>query len=152
MPNELCSDQNILCNDDDYGTSIGRGEFRFQPEQWSRISLLVQLNNQSQLANGQIQVYYNDVLAITQRNLQFHRAFDLSVGGLFFSTFYGGSDSSWAPSNTMHAYFRNVKLWGGSSASTLDGQKANGTAPISHLGPLLASFVLFAMCFLQWLV
>jgi len=150
-PNGLCSDENVLCNDD-YGTSVGRGEFRFQPGQWNRISLLVQLNGEGQTANGQIQVFYNDVLAITQQNLQFHRTFDLSIGGLFFSTFYGGSDSSWAPSNTTHAYFRNVQLWGGSSASTLDGQKANGVPSISSLSPLVASIVLFMICFLRWLV
>lgn len=31
-PNDLCSDQNVVCNDD-YGTSLGRGGFRFQPGQ-----------------------------------------------------------------------------------------------------------------------
>lgn len=31
-PDSLCSEQNVLCNDD-YGTSIGRGEFRFQAGQ-----------------------------------------------------------------------------------------------------------------------
>jgi len=31
-PNNLCGDQNVLCNDD-YGTSLGRGQFRFQAGQ-----------------------------------------------------------------------------------------------------------------------
>lgn len=151
IPNNLCSDQNVLCNDD-YGTSLGRGQFRFQAGQWNRISLLVQLNSQAQRANGQIQVFYNDVLAITQQDLQFHSTFDLSIGGLFFSTFYGGSDSSWAPSNTTHAYFRDVRLWAGSSASTLPGRKVGGATLALRLDPMLMSFMLFMMHFLQWLV
>lgn len=151
IPNNLCSDQNVLCNDD-YGTSLGRGQFRFQAGQWNRISLLVQLNSWAQIANGQIQVFYNDVLAITQQDLQFHSASDLSVGGLFFSTFYGGSDSSWAPSNTTHAYFRNVQLWAGSSASTLTGRKVGGATLALPLDPMLMSFMLFVMHSLGWLV
>ncbi|KAF9788120.1 hypothetical protein BJ322DRAFT_607095 [Thelephora terrestris] len=149
-PNNLCSDQNVQCNDD-YGISFGRGDFRLQAGKWNRISLLVQLNGEAQIANGQIQVFYNDVLAITHQNLQFHGTFDLSIGGLFFSTFYGGSDSSWAPSNTTHAYFRNVQLWGGSSASSLTEQKGNGVPSAPSLSHLLTSFILFMMCFLRWL-
>jgi len=146
-PNNLCSNQGVLCNED-FGISFGRGSFRLQPGQWNRISLLVQLNSDPQIANGQIQVFYNDVLALTQQNLQFRRTSDLDIGGMFFSTFYGGSDASWAPSNTTHAYFRNVQLWGGSSASTLTGQRVNGASSISP--SLSAIFVLFMMYFLRW--
>jgi len=70
---------------------------------------------------------------------------------VFRRTFYGGSDATWAPSNTTHAYFRNVQLWGGSSASTLAGQKVNGASSISPSSPLLAGFVLFMMYFVRWL-
>jgi len=149
-PNNLCSNRGVLCNED-FGISLDRGAFRLQDGQWNRISLLVQLNGDPQIANGQIQVFYNDVQAITQQNLQFRRTSDLDIGGMFFSTFYGGSDASWAPSSTTHAYFRNVQLWGGSSASNLTGQKVNGASSISPSSPLLASFVLFTMYFLRWL-
>jgi len=148
-PNNLCSSEGVLCNDD-FGISFGRGSFRLQPGQWNRISLLVQLNGDPHIANGQIQVFYNDVLAITQQNLQFQKTSELDIGGMFFSTFYGGSDASWAPSNTTHAYFRNVHLWGGSSASTLTGQRVNGASSISPPSHLLASFALFVMYFLRW--
>jgi len=149
-PGDLCNGQDLVCNED-YGISIGRGDFVLQAGQWNRISLLVQLNNDPKIANGQIQVFYNDVQAISQQNLRFENISGLDVGGLFFSTFYGGNDASWAPSNTTHAYFRNVHMWGGSSASNLTGYKVNGASPISPSSPLLASFVLFMMYFLRWL-
>ncbi|KAF9653631.1 hypothetical protein BDM02DRAFT_3086800 [Thelephora ganbajun] len=149
-PNNLCSDQRVRCNED-FGISLDRGAFTFQAGQWNRINLLVQLNSDPHIANGQIQVFYNDVLAITQQNLQFRRTSDLTVGGMFFSTFYGGSDASWAPSNTTHAYFRNVQLWGGSSASNLTGQRVNGASAISSPSPLLAGLILLMMYFLRWL-
>lgn len=54
-PNGLCNDNNIICNSD-YGISISRGSFTFSTGQWSRITMLVQLNNPSDLANGNIQL------------------------------------------------------------------------------------------------
>ncbi len=54
-PNGLCNDNNIICNSD-YGISISRGSFTFTTGQWNRITMLVQLNNSPDLANGNIQL------------------------------------------------------------------------------------------------
>jgi len=117
-PHNTCSSSDFICNSD-FGVSIDRGAFTFQSGQWNRISLLVQLNSAPHTANGLIQVYFNDVRAISQPNLQFSNTSGLTIGGLFFSTFFGGDDASWAPPNDTHTYFRNVQLWGGSSPSNL---------------------------------
>ncbi|MEV7779521.1 polysaccharide lyase [Kitasatospora sp. NPDC088351] len=31
-------------------------------------------------------------------------------GGVFFSTFYGGHDTTWGPTSTQHAYFADFSL------------------------------------------
>src|ERR1700683_34065 len=64
---------------------------------------------------------FNEVQAISQSNLQFRSANAVTAGGLYFSTFFGGDDESWAPPSTTHAYFRNFRLWGSSTPSNLTG-------------------------------
>ncbi|KAG2150480.1 polysaccharide lyase family 14 protein [Suillus clintonianus] len=123
-PNNMCSDSNIICNSD-YGVSIDRGSFGFETGHWCRITLLVQLNNASGVANGNIILYFNDVQVISQQNLYFRTVNDFAIGGLYFSTFFGGDDSSWATPQTVHTYYRNIQMWGSSSPSLLSGQTIN---------------------------
>jgi len=120
--NNLCSDKTIICNSD-FGDSISRGSFTFTSGQWNHITLLVQMNNPPDVANGNIELYFNGVQALAQQNLQIRAASNLSINGLFFSTFFGGSDPTWATPNTTHTYFRNLELWGGYSPSDLTGSK-----------------------------
>ncbi|KAH9832210.1 polysaccharide lyase family 14 protein [Rhodofomes roseus] len=118
---KFCDSSNVMCNDDGYGTSIDRGAFSFQSGAWNRVTMLVSLNNPVNKANGQVALYYNNVPAITLSSLQFRSTSDINIGGLFFSTFFGGSNSSWATPNTTHTYFRGFQMWASSAAS-------NGTA------------------------
>ncbi|KIK98268.1 polysaccharide lyase family 14 protein [Paxillus rubicundulus Ve08.2h10] len=134
-PNNICSENNILCNSD-YGVSISRGSFSFASGQWSRVTLLVQMNNPPDVANGNLVFYFNDVLALTQSNLQFRSATDVDIGGIFFSTFFGGSDSSWATPETVHTYYRNFQLFGSSSASTLAGATVSGAVRLTAVNGL----------------
>ncbi|KZT08317.1 polysaccharide lyase family 14 protein, partial [Laetiporus sulphureus 93-53] len=116
---DLCADSNFLCNSDGYGTSVDRGSFGFAVGQWNRISLLVRLNDPPEKANGQVALYYNDVEALNEENLQYRNSTDINIGGLFFSTFFGGNDSAWATPRTVHTYFRNFEMWGSEKASVL---------------------------------
>jgi hypothetical protein len=64
---------------------------------------------------------FNDVQAISETNLQFRSGSDVTAGGLYLSTFFGGNDATWAPPSTTHSYFRNFRLWGSSATSNLTG-------------------------------
>jgi len=77
---------------------------------------------------------FNDAHAISQSNLQFRSANDVSAGGLYLSTFFGGSDGSWAPRVDAHTYFRNFRLWGGSAPSNLTGAHVSA-AMFAHRAP-----------------
>jgi len=127
-PNNLCSNKAIICNSD-FGVSIQRGAFAFLSGQWSRITMLVQMNNPPDTANGNIAVYFNDNLAISQSNLQIRSANTVAANGLYLSTFFGGSDASWSTPVTTHTYFRNIRLWGSSATSNLTGQLVHNDAP-----------------------
>ncbi|KAG1890403.1 polysaccharide lyase family 14 protein [Suillus subluteus] len=83
-PNNMCSNSNFICNSD-YGVSIDRGSFDFETGHWSRITILVQLNNDSVVANGNVVLYFNDVQALSQQNLYFRTVNNFAIGGLYFS-------------------------------------------------------------------
>ncbi|KAH8119420.1 hypothetical protein DFH11DRAFT_1849118 [Phellopilus nigrolimitatus] len=115
--NGLCDSSNVICNDD-FGVSIQRGSFSFPAGQWSRVSLLVQMNEPPASSNGYIALYFNDILAVSQGGIKFRTSESVTAGGLFFSTFFGGNDDSWATPVDTHTYFRNFELWGSANAST----------------------------------
>ncbi|KAF8906530.1 polysaccharide lyase family 14 protein [Gymnopilus junonius] len=123
-PNNLCSEKSVICNSD-FGVSVQRGSFTFASGQWMRLTLLVQLNNPPDVANGYLALYFNDVLAVSQSKLQIRAADSVAANGFYFSTFFGGSDTSWATPVTTHTYFRNVQLWGSNLASNMTGSQVN---------------------------
>ncbi|TDL26253.1 hypothetical protein BD410DRAFT_716570 [Rickenella mellea] len=145
-PNNICKSPGILCNDD-FGTSIDRGSFSFASGQWNRVTLLVQLNSPPNVANGNVVLYFNDVQAISQGNLQLRSGSGVHANGIFFSTFFGGSDISWETPVETHSYFRNFEVWGSSSPSNLTGAKVNDACGFAHdrnwWGWIAAAFSIF---------
>jgi len=105
---ELCESPNIC--DSSYGTSIDRGAFSFVPAAWTTLSLLISLNDPDS-SNGFAQLYVNDTLVIQQFGMQYRLASNVTIGGLFFSTFFGGSDDTWSTPDTQYTYFRNMRMW-----------------------------------------
>ncbi|KAF5393507.1 hypothetical protein D9757_000593 [Collybiopsis confluens] len=114
----FCQDEEIICNSD-FGVSISRGSFSIISGVWNRITLLVQLNNPVSNANGNLQLYFNDLQVISKQNIQFRKGSTVDVNGLYFSTFFGGSDDTWATPNTTHTYYRNIQLWAGADPSNI---------------------------------
>ncbi|KAF7792392.1 hypothetical protein EIP86_003429 [Pleurotus ostreatoroseus] len=130
---QMCSQSNFMCNDDGFGTSIDRGAFGFLTGQWNLVTMLVRLNSPLTTANGEVSLYYNNVKAIDEKAVQFRTSDNINIGGLYFSTFFGGDNSSWATPQTTHTYFRNIQLWGSSAASNLTGQTVSA-APHTAAG------------------
>ncbi|OXH28160.1 alginate lyase [Cryptococcus neoformans] len=120
----FCSENDVTCNSD-YGTSLARGSFSFITGQWQTIYLMVILNEVG-TANGVVQLWYNGVPAMTFTDLVIRTSSDItSVGGLYFSTFFGGDDSDWATPTQQFTYYKNIQLYGGVGASNLTGAAAS---------------------------
>ncbi|KAF5385835.1 hypothetical protein D9615_002568 [Tricholomella constricta] len=151
-PNNLCSQEGINCNSD-FGISVQRGSFGFVSGQWNRITLLVRLNDPPNVANGNVQLYFNDFKAVDQQNLQIRSSSSVTANGFYFSTFFGGSDDSWATPNTVHTFYRNIRLWGGSAPSNLTGQvvSAAGRTATFGLGTQLLGLALGGVMTALWL-
>ncbi|KAL5631521.1 hypothetical protein ACGC1H_007141 [Rhizoctonia solani] len=94
--NGICDSSLVRCNDD-FGISMNRGAFAFQSGTWNRITMLVRLNSPNNVANGQLQLFYNDLLALSYTGIQYRNSDSInSISGLFFSTFFGGKCRSFS--------------------------------------------------------
>ncbi|HEX3775414.1 MAG TPA: hypothetical protein VHV51_13175 [Polyangiaceae bacterium] len=88
----------------EFGTSLGRGDFRFTPGQWHCVEQQVVLNDPG-AANGVVRAWLDGKLVYENRSLVYRTVRSLRIEGVFFSTFFGGGDSSWAPSRDLTADF-----------------------------------------------
>ena len=92
-----------------YGTSLGRGNWDFQPGKWYKIEQEVSLNQPGK-SNGVIQVWVNNQEVLTLKNLLFRTSKNLKIEGIFFSTFFGGSDYSWATPKDVYVDFTTFSI------------------------------------------
>ena len=83
-------------------------------------------------------LYYNGVQAMSFQNLELRSASSLSgINGMFFSTFFGGSDSSWATPEDQYTYFRNMQLFAGTGAATGSGSKIGSAGRSLEKSPIV---------------
>lgn len=93
----------------EHGTSIGRGNWQFQRGVWHHIEQEVVLNRPNE-RSGRIRVWFDDRLVLDQGGLVFRTTDRLKINGLFFSTFFGGDDASWATPRNVYADFANFSV------------------------------------------
>ncbi|MBT9314039.1 hypothetical protein IXB50_01200 [Leptothoe spongobia TAU-MAC 1115] len=98
-----------LPTSESYGTSIGRGAWQFQPGIWYKLDQELKLNTPNQ-ADGELRIWVNDTLVLEQAALVFRTAESLQIDGIFFSTFFGGGDPSWATPQDTYIDFANFSV------------------------------------------
>lgn len=98
-----------LPTSENYGTSIGRGNWQFQPGIWYKLEQEVKLNT-PHLADGQIRMWVNDRLVLEQDDVSFRSTDSLQIDGIFFSTFFGGGNSSWATPQDTYIDFADFSV------------------------------------------
>ncbi len=92
-----------------YGTSIARGAWRFEPGIWYRLEQEVRLNRPDG-NDGEMRLWVNDRLVIDQGGLVFRTDDGLQIDGIFFSTFFGGGDPSWATPQDTYIEFADFSV------------------------------------------
>lgn len=98
-----------LPTSEEYGTSIGRGSWKFQPGRWYYLEQVVTLNDRNE-NNGRVRVYVDGTEKIDLQNLTFRTTETLKIEGLFFSTFFGGGNASWATPRDVYIDFANFSV------------------------------------------
>lgn len=93
-----------LPTSEDHGTSLGRGCWYFPTDRWVAIEQRVRLNTPN-VPDGEVTVWQDGREVLTQTGLLFRTTDELRIDGVFFSTFFGGGDSSWASPVDQYADF-----------------------------------------------
>lgn len=98
----------IQCNYN-AGVSWGRGAFYFKRGEWNTLRLGIGLNTPN-TTDGTMEVWHNGRRAIYYDKINWRQK-NAAVEAIEVVTFYGGSDSTWAPSTPQHLMFRNFRAW-----------------------------------------
>ena len=98
-----------LPTSEEHGTSLGRGCWFFPTNQWVSIEQRVTLNTPG-ASDGEVTVWQNGQQVLHQRGLTFRTTDQLKIEGLFFSTFFGGGDGSWATPVDQYADFAGFTM------------------------------------------
>lgn len=99
-----------LPTSDTWGTRLGTGSWNFTADgKWHSVEQEVVLNTPGS-KNGEVTVWYDGVKVHHATGLTFRTTDTLKVDGVFFSTFFGGNDATWATPRTVHADFANFAV------------------------------------------
>jgi hypothetical protein len=93
-----------LPSSDKYGTSLGRGSFLFSAGAWHCIEQELTLNTPG-ASDGKVRVWLDGRPVFADEKLLFRTVPALQIEGVFFSTFFGGSDTTWASSKDTYIDF-----------------------------------------------
>lgn len=93
-----------------WGLSIGRGNWQFGPGKWVTLEQYIVMNDPER-RDGQLYVWADGRLVISCENVQFRNNENFGVDGFYFSTFFGGNESTWASPKTQCALFRDFKIY-----------------------------------------
>jgi hypothetical protein len=93
-----------------YGDSLGRGNWYWPADgQWHSVSQHVHLNTPG-VADGTIDVSIDGVHVSHDAGIEFRIDATVHIDSLMFSTFYGGHDSTWAPTADQHIDFASFTI------------------------------------------
>ncbi|MEV7596043.1 polysaccharide lyase [Kitasatospora sp. NPDC089797] len=88
-----------------YGVDLGLGSWQWPADgAWHDIEQLVDRNS------GDVTVWLDGTQVFTQAGAGAPDLASIPFSGVFFSTFYGGHDTSWGPGTDQYAYFAHFSL------------------------------------------
>lgn len=83
------------------------GQKFFAPGIWHRVETRIKMNTPG-LRDGIVQSWFDGRLALDRRDVRFRNVNSFSINWLMFSTFFGGSNSSWSATKDEYVYFDNL--------------------------------------------
>lgn len=83
---------------DDYDYLVGGISAAFSPGTWHTVQHRIVMNDPG-MPNGIMQAWFDGQLAVDEQSFLWRaEGYEYEVDALYFSTFFGGGDDSWAPS------------------------------------------------------
>ncbi|WP_269537829.1 polysaccharide lyase [Cerasicoccus fimbriatus] len=95
-----------------YGTGMRTSESVFKIGEWQHVKIVTQLNDAG-LANGYTQLFIDGRLVADSQNMEFRGqdGDETLISKFLFSTFHGGSDPSWAPTDADGNFVNTTALF-----------------------------------------
>lgn len=87
----------------------GDQDFVLPRGRWVKIGLQLKMNELGK-NDGTIKCFVNDDLCLNAEEIIFRTSSKLKIDHLLFSTFFGGADSSYAPSKDCYLLFKDFKV------------------------------------------
>lgn len=79
------------------------------PGQWATLTQRIVMNSVGS-RNGILEVFFNGKKLFTRTDFEWRKTASLMIDAFQFVTFFGGDDSSWAPSKTVRATFDDFQV------------------------------------------
>ena len=98
-----------LPKSDEVGTSLGRGSWSWPTGRWVTTEQEVVLNTPGR-ANGRLTVRIDGKQVLKLDDVVFRDVDGVRIDGLFFSTFFGGGDPSWATPVDQSVQFADFRV------------------------------------------
>jgi hypothetical protein len=90
---------------DDYPYLLGGANVSFGSGQWHRVQHRIRMNTPG-MHDGILQAWFDGALALDNQAFIYRiESASFGIDALYFSTFFGGSDASWAPATAQIADF-----------------------------------------------
>jgi hypothetical protein len=95
----------------------------FKKATWYHVMQRVKINSSPTTYDGEVEIWINGQKALLTTGYRFVTNSD-KVDALYFSTFHGGADATWAPTVTCHSWFDDIKI--GTTKADVDYVKCKG--------------------------
>jgi len=92
------------------GASVGRGAWRYPVGQWVTVEQEIVLNDPKQ-ENGVARIWIDSQPVLEQKNIVYRTTPDITIDGLMFSTFFGGTGESWRTPRDQHVDFADFRFY-----------------------------------------
>jgi hypothetical protein len=106
---ELCQIPPFSFCNPQYGSSLGRGAFKFKTGEWTAVSQTITLNTLGK-KDGKFSVSCNGEEVISFDRVSWQSNTKVPFVGIDFETFFGGSDSSWASPKLQYSYYKDFSI------------------------------------------
>lgn len=91
---------------EDFAWQLDGEDVQLEHDRWYEFKTRVKLNTPGE-ADGEIESWLDGEQALHVTGLRFRTIDDVMIDSVFFSTFHGGADASWAPDNDSRIVFDN---------------------------------------------
>jgi hypothetical protein len=96
-----------------YGSSLGFNTFTFTRGIWHTVKINYRLNSINNTVNydGSLKLWFDSVPVFQFDKLNYRNTTKTKLNGIFFNTFFGGNDTSWASEIDTYILFKNFRLY-----------------------------------------